>query len=57
MLVKNHTSLPVPEIFAWSSDASNPVGAEYIIMEKARGVQLFKVWDTISDSSKLSLIK
>lgn len=26
-------------------------------MEKAPGVQLFKVWDTITESSKLSLIK
>jgi hypothetical protein len=33
------------------------VGAEYIIMEKAPGVQLFKVWDAMGDSAKLAFIK
>lgn len=47
----------MPEVFAWSSDVSNPVGAEYIIMEKAPGVQLFKVWDTISDRAKLTVVE
>jgi hypothetical protein len=28
------TSVPVPEIYAWNFDASNAVGAEYMIMEK-----------------------
>ncbi|RDL37365.1 uncharacterized protein BP5553_04798 [Venustampulla echinocandica] len=55
--VKSNTSFPVPEIFAWSSDASNPVGAEFIIMEKAPGVQLFEVWDAMKDSAKLAFIK
>lgn len=38
-----HTNIPVPKIFAWDSDAANPVGAEYMIMEKvsARGVDNF----------------
>ena len=27
-------NLPVPEIYAWNSDTSNPVGAEYMIMQK-----------------------
>jgi hypothetical protein len=55
--VKRHTSIPIPEVFAWSSDTSNPVGAEYIIMENAPGIQLFKVWDTMNDRAKLALIK
>jgi len=56
-IVKSHTSVPVPEIFAWSSDASNPVGAEYIIMEKSPGVQLFKVGDAMDGGAKLAFIK
>jgi hypothetical protein len=55
--VKTHTTIPVPEIFAWSSDASNPVGTEYVIMEKAPGIQLFKLWDTMGDYSRLLLIE
>ncbi|KIW85237.1 hypothetical protein Z517_00627 [Fonsecaea pedrosoi CBS 271.37] len=34
-----------------------PVGAEYIIMEKAAGVQLLKVWDQIDEPCKLAIIK
>ncbi|EPS30223.1 hypothetical protein PDE_05173 [Penicillium oxalicum 114-2] len=30
----SRTSIRVPEMFAWSSDATNPVGAEFSIMEK-----------------------
>ncbi|KAF3484010.1 uncharacterized protein GIQ15_03334 [Arthroderma uncinatum] len=55
--VKQHTSVPVPEVYAWCSDPANPVGAEYIIMEKAAGVPLFRIWGEISQSDKLELIK
>lgn len=55
--VKTHTTVPVPEVLAWSSDASNAVGAEYIIMEKAAGIQLFKMWPEMDESSRLALIE
>jgi hypothetical protein len=37
--------IPVPKVFAWSASADNSVGAEYIIMEEAPGIQLADVWD------------
>ena len=40
ILVRSRTSIRVPEMFAWSSNATNPVGAEFSIMEKVRGVGL-----------------
>ncbi|KAM5485306.1 hypothetical protein MaudMau93_005459 [Microsporum audouinii] len=55
--VKQHTNVPAPEVYAWCSDPANPVGAEYIIMEKAAGVPLFKIWGEISQLDKLELIK
>lgn len=57
LIVRAHTKIPVPEILAWSSDASNPVGAEYIIMEKASGVQLFQTWGTTNDSERFELVQ
>lgn len=39
-LVRTHTKILVPRVLTWSSDASNRTGTEYIIMEKAMGVQL-----------------
>ncbi|EXJ68100.1 uncharacterized protein A1O5_08715 [Cladophialophora psammophila CBS 110553] len=55
--VREYTDIPVPSIYSWSAGASNPVGAEYIIMEKAPGVQLFRVWDQIEERSKLAIIE
>lgn len=55
--VSSYTTIPVPKVLAWSADASNPIGAEYIIMEKAPGIQLFKVWDDITEADRLKLIK
>ncbi|KAI9670783.1 MAG: hypothetical protein M1817_003894 [Caeruleum heppii] len=55
--VRSRTTIPVPKILAWSADSSNSVGVEYIIMEKAPGVQLFKVWDKISEAGRLDLIE
>ncbi|KAJ0424710.1 kinase-like domain-containing protein [Aspergillus carlsbadensis] len=53
--IRRYTSVPVPRVFSWSTDESNPVGAEYIIMEKAPGEQLFERWDE-QKSKKLELI-
>lgn len=40
--MRKHTSIPVPDVLAWNSDAFNDVGREYIIPEKAPGIQLYK---------------
>ncbi|KAM5444084.1 hypothetical protein MferCBS31731_000601 [Microsporum ferrugineum] len=55
--VRTHTTIPVPKVLAWSSDPKNPVGAEYIIMEKAKGVQLHTVWSDLSQSGRLRVIE
>ncbi len=57
VVVREYTTVPVPKILAWNDDALNPVGAEYIIMENAPGVQLYKVWDEIQDYHRLRLIE
>jgi hypothetical protein len=56
-LVREHTTVPVPRVLAWDSDSLNPVGAEYIIMEKAAGVPLFQQWGKMTKFDKLQLIK
>jgi hypothetical protein len=49
----------VPEVYAWNSSKSpsNPVGAEYIIMEKVLGHELSHIWPEMSASDQLSLVK
>ncbi|KAI9370282.1 kinase-like domain-containing protein [Aspergillus egyptiacus] len=40
--------IPVPKLDGYSSSEDNPVGVEYIVMEKARGVGLQSRWHTLS---------
>ncbi|KAL5337438.1 hypothetical protein BJX70DRAFT_409301 [Aspergillus crustosus] len=55
--LKTNTSVSVPRVLSWSPDSANPVGAEYIIMDKARGVPLFERWGEMSEPKKLELIR
>jgi hypothetical protein len=39
-------------VLAWSGDALNPAGIEYIVMEKATGYQLREVWGEMNQLQK-----
>ncbi|KAL8931579.1 MAG: hypothetical protein Q9216_007151, partial [Gyalolechia sp. 2 TL-2023] len=55
---RNILGLPVPKIYAWNSKASkSPVGAEYIIMEKAPGVELAQVWPKMLGNQRRDIVK
>lgn len=49
--------IPVPEVYAWSASVSNPVGAEYIIMEEVVGRQAADSWNTTELEDKVSIMK
>lgn len=55
--MRSHTSIPVSKVIAWSSDTSNPVGTEYIILEKASGRQLVDVWGEMNQLQQFQMIK
>ncbi|EAU29586.1 predicted protein [Aspergillus terreus NIH2624] len=55
--VKSHTSVPVPKVLAWCCDASDPVGTEYILMEKAKGRPLVEVWGELDQLQKIRVIQ
>ena len=38
-------------------EAANPVGAEYIILEKVNGVSVSERWDCISDLDRYKIIQ
>ncbi|PGH15925.1 hypothetical protein AJ79_02092 [Helicocarpus griseus UAMH5409] len=48
--------IPVPRILGWSADPNNPVGVEYIIMEKASGVPLETRWFNLSKQERHHLV-
>ncbi|OJJ67770.1 hypothetical protein ASPBRDRAFT_199991 [Aspergillus brasiliensis CBS 101740] len=54
-LLRNH-GLPVPRVYAYSTDAKNPVGSEYIIMEKLPGRPLGDRWFELSDRERLKVL-
>jgi aminoglycoside phosphotransferase (APT) family kinase protein len=41
--------VPVPEVYGYCADAENPVGTEYLFMEKAPGVCLKSKWLELSE--------
>ncbi|KDQ10628.1 hypothetical protein BOTBODRAFT_163507, partial [Botryobasidium botryosum FD-172 SS1] len=50
--------IPVPHVYAWKSTTSpetNPVGAEFIIMEKLQGEELTKSWPTMTSLQRLEI--
>ncbi|KAH6855793.1 hypothetical protein B0I37DRAFT_63028 [Chaetomium sp. MPI-CAGE-AT-0009] len=51
-------STPTPKVLAWNSHSeTNSVGAEYIIMEKAEGVPLGRVWNSLAAPDKSKLLR
>ena len=50
-------NLPVPKVLAWSASDQNHVQTEYIIMEEARGSQLYESWQDISLETKYEIIR
>jgi hypothetical protein len=41
--------IPVPEVYVYSANRENPVGTEYILLEKAPGVSLLSKWLNLED--------
>ncbi|GKZ19282.1 hypothetical protein AbraIFM66951_011424 [Aspergillus brasiliensis] len=56
-VVRSHTSVPVCKVLGWNSDSSNPVGSEYILMEKAHGKQLVDVWGEMNQLQQFRLVQ
>ncbi|EAW07044.1 uncharacterized protein ACLA_087500 [Aspergillus clavatus NRRL 1] len=55
--VRNVIDISVPRVLGWSCRPSNPVGCEYVIMEKARGSALGDAWYSLPSASKHKFIK
>ena len=54
--IREHSSLPVPKVVAFSSSSANPLGFEWILMEKMDGVPLADVWQDMTFDAKTSLV-
>ncbi|KAH8829747.1 hypothetical protein DL96DRAFT_1460872 [Flagelloscypha sp. PMI_526] len=52
-----HTSVPVPEVYHWNADATNEVGAEYMIMQKIPGTPAVYIWNDLSFPIKERVVR
>lgn len=48
---------PTPEVYAWCATKANPVGAEYIIMEKLDGTPLGDIWYSMTPKEQHKTMK
>ncbi|BDD56256.1 hypothetical protein MAP00_001730 [Monascus purpureus] len=55
--MSNVLGTPVPKVLSWSSSTDNPVAAEYILMENARGVPLSSLWDKLGAPVKFKVLE
>ncbi|PYI02815.1 kinase-like protein [Aspergillus sclerotiicarbonarius CBS 121057] len=49
--------MPIPKVLAYSTSSANPVGAEYIIMERIEGVSLASRWLSLTTEEVKSVMK
>jgi Phosphotransferase enzyme family len=55
--LRNRLDIPVPRVFSYSCDENNPVGSEYIIMEKIEGMPLGGRWKAMTIDEKHSMLE
>jgi hypothetical protein len=55
--VREVLGVPVPKVLGWSAMEGNAVGAEYIIMDEARGEQLSGVWGDLELRVKCGIVE
>lgn len=53
--VRDHTSIPVPEIFGFDDSNDNPIGFEWILMELMDGTPAHTRWRAMSMEQKVAL--
>ena len=47
---------PIPSVYDWSSSTSNPVGAEYMIMEKVQGIELQSICYSMDVQQRMNVV-
>jgi hypothetical protein len=55
--VREHTTLPVPEVYFVNFDPTHVVGAPFMLMQRMPGVSMYDIWDQIEEEHEFSLIK
>lgn len=55
---RENLQLPVPRVLTYCSRiVESKLGAEYIVMDKAQGIELSCMWESLKPRDKLSIVK
>ncbi|KAI8986764.1 hypothetical protein BD414DRAFT_415982 [Trametes punicea] len=55
--LREHTSIPVPEVYQYDSNPYNRLGGEYLLMSKAPGIPLSKVFHSMPYNTLVELME
>lgn len=55
-LIKSSTTIPVPEVYHTEFNVGNPVGAQFMLMQRLPGRPLYQDWDTMDLNQKKILV-
>ncbi|KAI0659246.1 hypothetical protein C8Q70DRAFT_916037 [Cubamyces menziesii] len=55
--LREHTSIPVPEVYQYDANPYNRLGGEYILMSKASGIPLSKVFHSMPHNTLIALME
>ena len=56
-IVRHFTDVPVPVIYAFDSSMDNPLGLEWMLMERAVGQPLFNKWYDMHDHARMQMVE
>ncbi len=49
--------LPIPRVLDWDSTSANPLGCEYMIIERVHGRELDDIWTTMDMKERFEIVK
>ncbi|KAI0372046.1 hypothetical protein BV20DRAFT_940941 [Pilatotrama ljubarskyi] len=55
--LREHTTIPVPEVYQYDSNPYNRLGGEYILMSKAPGIPLSQVFHSMPHTTLVALME